>query len=120
LSKWSGRNSPLFWLEEINNMDKHRVILVTGVKGGSVSIGYWGHIDEIIDVSSAFNILEDGTECCQVPPEMHVNTQIHPLIAFAPALGLPPEVEKKPVCLVFDLIAKTVSEIIEMFASAFR
>jgi hypothetical protein len=119
LSKWSGRNSPLFWLEEINNMDKHRVIHVTGVRAGSWSVGWWGEVNHPIDILGIFNILEDGTECFEVPPDVHVYPQIHPFIAFRPTLSLPPELEKKPVCLVFDLIARTVSEIIGLFESDF-
>jgi len=119
LSKWSGRNSPLFWLEEINNVDKHRFIHVIGVRASSMFVSYWGDINHTIDTFGIFNILEDGAKFCEVAPEVHVNSHIHPLIAFAPTLGLPPELEKKPVCLVFDLIAKTISAIIGLFEPEF-
>jgi hypothetical protein len=119
LSERSGRRSPLFWLEEINNMDKHRLIHVTGVKAGSYSVAYWGDINNPIKDFGTFSILEDGAEFLEALPEVHVNTQIHPLIAFAPTLGFPPEIEKRAVCLTFNLIAKTVSRIIGLFEPEF-
>src|SRR4030042_451108 len=59
LAKWSGCDSPLFWLEEINNADKHRIIQVAGVKAGGFGTTWWGERDNAF-IGGTFGILEDG------------------------------------------------------------
>lgn len=114
LTKWSGCDSPLFWLEEINNTDKHRIIQVAGVRPGGFSTTYWGEQRDAF-IGGHFGILEDGAKFGE-SPDMGVNVQITPLIAFAN--GCVP-VFSKPVCLLLNLSATTVSEIVESFASEF-
>ncbi len=115
LTKWSGCNSPLFWLEEINNADKHRLIQVTGIKISGFSTTYWGEQTDAF-VGGTFDILEDGAKFGEAAPDVHVNVQIHPLIGFANGCEA---VVNKPVCLLLDLIGTTVSEIVESFTSEF-
>src|SRR4030042_545961 len=59
LAKWSGCDSPLFWLEEINNAAKHRIIQVAGVKAGGFGTTWWGDRDNAF-IGGTFGILEDG------------------------------------------------------------
>src|SRR3712207_7292746 len=36
-----GRSCPLYWLTEINNTDKHRLILVVGAKPAFLTLSHW-------------------------------------------------------------------------------
>jgi len=115
LTEWRGSRNPLFWLEEINNADKHRIIQVAGVKPGAFMVTYWGDRPEPF-IGGTFGILEDGAIFGEADPEVHVNTKLHPLIAFANGCDA---TANWAVVLMFNLIFKTVSEIIEYFASEF-
>jgi len=118
LTEWRGRNSPLFWLEEINNADKHRIIQVAGVKLGGFVISHWGERPEPLLKASrpVFRILKDGAKFGEADPDVHVNTQIRSLIAFWQ--GCEP-VKGKGVVSVFNTILVLVSEIVESFTSEF-
>jgi len=118
LAEWCGRNSPLFWLEEINNADKHRIIQVTGVKPGGFVISYWGERPEppFKGTRQVFRILRDGAKFGEADPDVHVNTQIRTFIAFADSCEA---VRNQPVCPLLDKIWITVSEIIDSFVSEF-
>jgi hypothetical protein len=118
LTERSRRNSPLFWLEEINNADKHRIIQVIGIRTSSFGTTYWGeHPDPFRGVSGVFSILEDGAKFGESDPDVDVQVQIQPLIAFADGCDA---VINKPVCLLLDLVATTVSEIVDSFTSGFE
>ena len=118
LAEWRGRNSPLFWLEEINNADKHRIIQVAGVKPGGFVISYWGERTKppFKGVRQVFRILRDGAKFGEADPDVHVNTQIRAFIAFTDGCEA---VRNEPVCDLLDKIRITVSEIIESFVSEF-
>jgi len=115
LTKWRERRSPLFWLQEINNADKHRIIQVAGVKPGAFAVSYWGHRPDPF-MGGIFGILEDGAIFGEADTEVHVNAEIHPLIAFADGCDA---VTNWAVVLGFEMISKVVSEIVERFASEF-
>lgn len=118
LTKRSGCNSPLFWLEEINNADKHRIIQVIGIRTSSFGTTYWGEqTDAFKGVGGVFSILEDGAKFGESDPDVDVQVQIQPLIAFADGCDA---VINRPVCLLLDLVATTVSEIVDVFASEFK
>jgi len=114
LAKWSGRDSPLFWLEEINNADKHRIIQVTGIRAGGFGTTYWGEQPPFI--GGTFAILEDGAKFGEATPDVHMNVQITPLIGFANGCDA---VVNKPVCALLNMVATTVSEIVDFFAYEF-
>ncbi|HEX9896602.1 MAG TPA: hypothetical protein VGA85_02950 [Dehalococcoidales bacterium] len=116
LTKWSGCNSPLFWLKEINNADKHRIIQVVGIRPSSFGAIYWGERTNPFTYGG-FSILEDGAKFGEADSDVQVDTQLHPLIAFADGCEA---VINRPVCLLLDLVATTVSEIVDSFASEFK
>src|SRR4030042_415568 len=115
VAKWSGCDSPLFWLEEINNADKHRIIQVAGVKAGGFGTTWWGERDNAF-IGGTFGILEDGAKFGEATPDVPMDVQIRPLIAFANGCDV---ILSKPVCLLLNMVATTVSEIVESFASEF-
>jgi hypothetical protein len=116
--KWSGSNTSLLWLEDINNADKHRLIQVIGTKAAAFGLSFWeaDHPDPFIRDGDSFGILEDGAKFGEADPKMHVDAQIHPLIAFANGCDT---VRGKGVYFVLDIIEIRVSEIIDSFASEF-
>jgi hypothetical protein len=109
-------NHPLFWLEEINNADKHRLIQVVAVKmGAGPFASYWDHIDNPI-LHESNVILEDGAKLMEASPQVHVNKKIVPLIAFLQGCKT---VEGQGVVDIFTKISIRVSEVIESFDSVF-
>lgn len=118
LSERRGRNNPLFWLEKINNADKHRIIQVVAVKAGVFGFTYWGEQPKppFEAIKGYFSILKDGAKFGESLPNVQVNVHLSPLIAFS---GHIETIRNKPVCLLLNRIRVTVSEIIEMFAPEF-
>lgn len=115
LAERSGSGSPLFGLEEIDNADKHRIIQVVGARAVSVSYAWWGERGDPLRTVEFFKILKDGAEFAE-SPEMGVNPQLSPLIAFTDGCD---SIATKQVCLLSTGIADAVSDIIEMLASEF-
>jgi hypothetical protein len=116
LSQWSGRNSPLYWLEEINNADKHRIIQVAGPKAVGVGVGYWGKKSPIIS-GGTIQMLEDGAIFSSAEPNRHVDINITPFIAFADGCDA---VRGQVMNPILDKIATTVAEIIDIFEPEFE
>ena len=116
-AKSHGRNSPLFWLQQINNADKHRLIQVVTAKTGGFNITGWGDaVDRVRQSRSPFRILKEGAKICEVPPDVQVHIGLTPYIAFAHGCEV---VYKRLVIIVLSMIADCVSEIVESFASEF-
>lgn len=115
LTKRTGSDSHLFWLEEINNADKHRIIQVVGVRPGSFGTIHWGGHDTF--TGGTFDILEDGVKFGEAAPDVNVKVNIAPLIAFTNCLDV---VDREPVYFLLKIVATTISEIIESFATEFR
>ena len=113
-----GRNSPLHWLKEINNADKHRLIQVVGSKLGiGPFIGTWGDVQPTPRRFPNFRlILKDGAKLGELPPNVHVAPKLIPLVAFW--VGCPP-VQGKAVVNTLRIISEHVSQIIEDFSSEF-
>ncbi len=111
------REHPLYWLEEINNTDKHRLIQVVGIKAGiGPAVSYWGDQFAQPFTRSHFIILKNGAKIGEALPHMHVDANILPLVSFWK--GCDP-VKTRGVIYVLDLIAKQVSEIVDSFGSEF-
>ncbi len=104
------RNSHLWWLHEINNADKHRLIQVVGAKKGAYWYSHWGHIEPKIIFYG--NMLQDSAKFCSAPSDVHMNPTVFPLISFDNTC---PAVLGYGVHYVLSEIAKTVSSIIEEF-----
>ncbi len=112
-----GLHCPLYWLKEVNNADKHRLIQVVGGKPGiGPFVGGWG---DDLDVHFGFDprkILKEGAIFDEFAPDIHVRPKVVPLIAFWQGC---PEVEGKGVTNTLRMIAEDVSKIIEGFAPEF-
>lgn len=118
LTKWRKRKSPLFWLKEINDADKHRIIQVMGITAGGFGYGYWGERAEPpFKGANVFGILEDGAKFGESDPNVNVKVHIRPLIAFAEGCEA---VRGRSVCLLLNIVATTVSEIVDSFVSEFK
>lgn len=117
LTKWGGYNAPLLWLEEINNADKHRLIQVAGVKPSSFGVTYWGERDIAPFSKGNLGILEDGVIFCEADPDVSVNPEIHPILAFASGCDT---VYNLGVILLLQNIEIRVTEIIDIFSSEFK
>lgn len=117
-SKYRGRNSPLFWLEQINNADKHRLIQVVSVKiGAGPMIAWWGDETRFPNSSIRLVILKDGAKFGEFPKDVHVDSEVLPLIAFANC-GCQ-AIDRKGVIFILKKILLQVEFIIELFASEF-
>ncbi|MFQ6027428.1 MAG: hypothetical protein ACE5Q6_08045 [Dehalococcoidia bacterium] len=112
-----GLNSPLYWLKEINNADKHRLLQVVGAKTGIGPVaGGWGDSFKYpFDIRPGM-ILKNGAIFGEAPVGMHVHPKLIPLVAFWD--GCPPG-KGKAVVNTLRLIAKQVSQIIEDFTPEF-
>ncbi|MGD0355468.1 MAG: hypothetical protein ABSB31_08510 [Dehalococcoidia bacterium] len=119
-AEYRGCNSPLFWLNEINNADKHRLIQVVGAKTAIGPVIGRLRTSDIIDLSDIslgrIRILKDGAKFEEYASHVYVDSEIIPLIAFAHGCKA---VAGRGVIFVLDLITKHVSEIVEGFASEF-
>ena len=112
-----GRNNPLYWLKEVNNADKHRLIQVVGVKRGiGPFIATWNRDVSAFVMASHPKMLKNGTKVCEAAADVHVNAEIYPLVAFWESCE---PINGKGVDYILGLIAKHVSEIIESFSPEF-
>ena len=117
LPKRGRRNGPLFWLQEINNADKHRLFQVVASRTGiGLVIDRGGDSPNRSFTKLRYIILKDGAKFGEAPPDMHVDTKISPVIAFGHSCKA---VAPMGVCYVLELIATYVSEIVESFAPEF-
>lgn len=111
------RNCPLWWLHEVNNADKHRLIQVVGSKTGMGP--FVGGVGD--DFKYPFRyppgmILKDGAKFGEAPRGVHVSPKLIPLIAFWEGC---PQVKGKAVCNTLRIITEDVSKIVESFAPEF-
>jgi hypothetical protein len=105
------RNSPIWWLHEINNADKHRIIQVVAIKPAGMSAGYWGDIMPSIKFNRC--VLKNGAKIAECSPEVNMYPTIDPLIAFDDRCGV---VARLGVYYVLNEIARTVDSIVDKFA----
>jgi hypothetical protein len=120
------RNSPLFWLQEINNADKHRLIQVVDGSIGIILVRDRGDssLKRSFTLSRLWSlhqtphlvILKDGAKFGEADPEMCVDANISPVIVFAHSCDA---VATMGVCYVLEEIATRVSQIIESFSPEF-
>jgi hypothetical protein len=117
-----GLNNPLYWLKEINNADKHRLIQVVGARwiGGPAMTGSWGD-DAILEFMFRRRrgaILENGAIFGETSDahDVHVYSKIMVAVAFSD--GCPP-VKGLHVTNTLSIIHEQVSEIIESFVPEF-
>jgi hypothetical protein len=115
-----GRTHPLYWLQQINNADKHRVIQIVGFQG-SPSLGAWvgsDTDDPFQDVAiKRLRVLKNGAKVLEAPAHVVVNPSILPLVAFAEgSIG----VKNRWVVGTLQRAADTVAGIIEKFAPVFE
>jgi hypothetical protein len=112
-----GRWNLLYRLAELNNADKHRLLQVVGAKSGAgPMVSGWGEDTENDFAFAHPKIIEDGTLIVEAKPNMHVDSKILLLIAFAEGCEA---VQHIAVCYALTLIANHVEEIIEGFAPDF-
>lgn len=111
-----GRASRLYMLQQINNIDKHRLIHVIGVKAGGFSGAIWGDPPNPTG-GRKIAILKDGAKFREFSRDMHVNPKFTPLVAFGYGC---PEIAGKGVVYTLGRIRDHVSSIIESFAPEFR
>jgi hypothetical protein len=108
-----GLQCPLYWLKEINNADKHRLIQVVGSKvGAGPFIGGWGDDPNLHFTFQPGKILVDGAIFDEFASSVHVNPRVIPLIAFWEGC---PQVKGKAVANTLRIITEDVSKIIESF-----
>lgn len=114
-----GRQCPLYWLQEINNADKHRLIQVVAAKwGAGPFLGFWPEsADRPPSISIRRNVvLKDGAIFGEGPCNMHMHPKVIPLVAFSEGCEA---VRLKSVTFTLGIIAEHVSEIVESFAPEF-
>lgn len=119
-----GRTHPLYWLQEINNADKHRVIPIVGYRANGPSWG--GFVGEDETVEATFkdviftkrpHVLKNGGKVgFEASSDVVVNPHVIALVAFAEGgIG----VKNRWVVGTLQKSADTVAEIVESFAPAF-
>lgn len=112
-----GRKNPLYWLKEVNNADKHRLIQVVGAKVGvGPVVGGW--VDTVkypFDISHP-SILKDGAKIGEAPTDMGVGPKVFPLVAFWKGCEA---VKGLGVCYTLRRIAEHIAEIVESFGPEF-
>jgi len=120
-----GRNSPLFWLQEINNADKHRLIQVVATRIGiglvmdrrDSNLGRSFTPSRVLSLhQTTLAILKDGAKFGEAASEMCVDAKISPVIVFAHSCDA---VATMGVCYVLEEIATRVSQIISSFSPEF-
>ena len=110
------RNSPLWWLQEINNADKHRLIQVIDVQSG-ISPGISAYGDDLQKVHwFRLHILDNGVKMLEAPHNVRVHGEYIPLMTFADGCDV---VKLRSVHSVLDQMTAKVEEIVESFASEF-
>lgn len=110
---------PLYWLHEINNADKHRVIQVVGYRVGGMTSGAWTDdpFDGLTFRRGTYGIvLKDRAKVFEAPRNVNVNPHFIPLVAFAEgSVG----VKNMSVTGRLSSAAKAVTEIIDSFWGEF-
>jgi hypothetical protein len=118
-----GKRSPLYFLHELNNADKHRLLQVVGAKPAGYGVGAtWG--DEPFPDYRILprTIFEDGAKVGRVAAadvdkrKVQADQRIVPLIAFWQGCGA---VQGLGVTPILSQIADRVSEIVESFGPEF-
>ena len=112
-----GRASPIYWLKEINNADKHRLIQVVGAKTGIVPFAAeWGDDFKYPFQIRPGKILKHGAKFGEASPGVSIHSVFMPLIAFWD--GCPP-VQGKAVVNTLRIISEQVSRVVEDFSTEF-
>lgn len=112
-----GRNNPLFWLKQINNADKHRLIQAVGAKtGAGPVVGGWGEQFDFHFRIRPGMILKDGAILMEAPCNMHMSPKLMPLVSFWEGC---PDVKGRSVVNTFRVLSREVSRIIECFSPEF-
>lgn len=112
-----GRDCPLYLLKQMNNIDKHRLLQVVGVKPGALTAGDWGDsIDDAPFIGKRFALLRDQAKVGEAGPDVVVSTNFWPLLAFGAGCK---EVEGRAVHRTLTAIARDVADTIERFATEF-
>jgi hypothetical protein len=115
--KCGSKTNLLYLLSEINNADKHRLIQVVGLIMGVAPVcGAFGDIRERIEYCLDDTILEDGAKVLEAAPDVHVQPDFFPLVAFWQGCNA---VRGLPVHLTLKRLAEHVSEVIESFGPEF-
>jgi hypothetical protein len=114
-----GRSNPLYWLSEINNVDKHRLIQTVAAKwGGGPIVFEMGQLysQYPIDFVKGFIVLKDGAKFGETTDDVEMDSDIMPLVAFSEGCEA---VRFKFVTPTLGRIAEEVSEILKVFEDAF-
>ena len=114
-----GTAHPLYWLQQINNADKHRVIQVVGYRAEGLMWGGFG-VDEPFPTDIIIKrprVLKNGAKVLEAPTHVVVNPSILPLVAFAEgSVG----VKNRWVIGALQRAAEAVADIIKRFEPEFR
>jgi hypothetical protein len=117
-----GRRCVLVLLTEINNTDKHNMIMPGVPHSSAYFMGVWLARDgddnpwTRLPQRPRFRNLKDGAKIFERSAEVHVNTKIIPTIAFGNECRA---VQGKGVIHTFRAIAQEVSKIVESFGPEF-
>lgn len=108
-----GRKHPLYWLKEINNADKHRLIQVVGYRGTGT---FWsGAVTDDDDMFSGVlfsrtKVMKNRAKFLEAPPEMHMGPRIIPLVVFAEGgIGIKGRMVTNHLRLMSEAVAEVVS-----------
>ena len=112
-----GRSSVLWMLHQLNIVDKHRLIPVVGAKKGfNVILPEGLHmISEVTGPRQV--ILKEGAKSSEESPDMDMEIQIPPFIAFGDGCDA---VTNRAVVFTLDMMAMRVRRILDDFASALK
>jgi hypothetical protein len=118
-----GRGHPLYWLQEINTADKHRVIPIVGYRADGLTWGTWegelAEADPFKDVifTKRPHVLKNGAKVgFEAAPHVVVNPRVIALVAFAEgSVG----VKNRWVVGTLQKAADTVGQIVQAFALDF-
>ena len=107
----------MWWLHELNNADKHRLVQVVGAKtGAGPFVAGWGdNFEHPFRRITPGMILEDGAKFGETTG-VSVRPKLIPLIAFWDGC---PAIKGKAVANTLRIIAEDVSKVTAEFMSAF-
>lgn len=118
-----GLKSPLYFLHQINNADKHRLLPVVGGKGAGYGVGYWVDAENIPNYHISLSVvLEDGAEVGYAGAsdvhgrKVRMEQGLSTYIAFWQGCDA---VKGRGVAFTLSQIAEHVSEIVEGFLPEF-
>lgn len=126
---------PLYWLQELNNADKHRLIVVFGAIGKNISVRLTGQIGDSVFPSdggmtldaggaeASFGgfifrttknrvIAESGTPIAEFEMDGPMNVQLHPKTTFDPQFG--PSCPVVDHCSVMDTLTTILDRVKEV------